>query len=193
MSERHLRVDDPPRRCEPVAILSDNAAILTRLSLDQVNLIYNDLIRVLETAPPALHISVRIHVTATATLSLSLSQPMSPTSLASPMSPLSPISGFDEKKGGALDNLSALSKTSWHTGRPNVEILLQETIASAMGSVAVNGTCPALLYRHHCSRLTVCGPHAVARDVKRVLRGHGPSSVLRGGPSVSLFIDSFSF
>ncbi|KZV61117.1 hypothetical protein PENSPDRAFT_759620 [Peniophora sp. CONT] len=142
---------------------------------DQVNLIYSDLLQVLETAPPALHISVRIHVTATATLSLSTSEPWSPTSPMSMTSPISPV--FGEKKSGAYDNLSALSKTTWHNGRPSVETVLHEAMDGAQGSVAVN----------------VCGPHTVAKDVKRVLRSHGPSSVLRGGPSVSLFVDSFSF
>ncbi|KZV61119.1 hypothetical protein PENSPDRAFT_619411 [Peniophora sp. CONT] len=131
--------------------------------VDQVNLIYNDLLQVLETAPPTLHISVRIHVTDTS------DEPSSPTS------PISPAS--DEKKGDAYDNLSALSKTTWNKGRPDVATVLHEAMDSAQGSVAVN----------------VCGPRAVAKDVKRVLRAHGPSSVLRGGPSVSLFIDSFSF
>lgn len=111
------------------------------ISADQVNLIYSDLLQVLETAPPALQISVRIHVTATATLSLSPSDSMSPMSPASLTSPIPPAAVFGEKKVGIYDKLSAFSKTTWYTGRPNVETVLEEAIASARGSVAVNGMC----------------------------------------------------
>lgn len=98
---------------------------------DHVSLIYSDLLRVLESLPPTLHISIRIHVSKSAT---------SESTPSSPESPSSPVSPIDEKKTAAYIDLAAYEQISWYTGRPDVQSVIQEAIDGAQGSVAVNGT-----------------------------------------------------
>ncbi|KAH7903964.1 hypothetical protein BJ138DRAFT_1073787 [Hygrophoropsis aurantiaca] len=64
-------------------------------------------------------------------------------------------------------------------GRPDLKKVLQEEVASAVGSMSVN----------------VCGSRGIVRSVRRALRFpvSSPLNVMRGGPSVTLRVESFGF
>ncbi|KAI9573036.1 FAD-binding domain-containing protein [Boletus coccyginus] len=82
---------------------------------------------------------------------------------------------FDKPEGAILSQ-PWLKVTS---GRPNLEHILGEEINAASGRVSVS----------------VCGPSAVAKIVRKALRlpWSSPSSPLNGGPSVTLHVKCFGY
>ncbi|KAG9309648.1 putative ferric reductase [Chiua virens] len=67
----------------------------------------------------------------------------------------------------------------FESGRADVKAILQGEVSTATGSMSV----------------MVCGSQSLARSVRRALRFpvSGPSSILRGGPSVTLHVESFGY
>ncbi|KAI0796559.1 ferric reductase NAD binding domain-containing protein [Abortiporus biennis] len=90
---------------------------------------------------------------------------------STPMSPISEKSS-DEKAG--LPIYSALKISH---GRPSISRILQDEISTALGSVSVS----------------VAGPTPLSQAVSRVLSSGitSPVSVMKGAPSVSLFVETF--
>jgi len=64
-------------------------------------------------------------------------------------------------------------------GRPDLKSILRGEVNTATGSMSV----------------TVCGSQSLARTVRRALRFpvSGPYSILSGGPSVTLHVESFGY
>lgn len=79
-------------------------------------------------------------------------------------------------------------------GRPDLRGIITEQIASAGGDISVNGT-NATNFQLFSSMTEppVCGPEPLTSSVRTALREPRPLDILRGGPDVSLHIESFSF
>ncbi|KAF9223031.1 iron reductase [Gyrodon lividus] len=75
-----------------------------------------------------------------------------------------------------------VSGASWimmKSGRPNLKAILREEVNEAVGRMSVS----------------VCGSQGLARSVRHALRFpvSGPYSILHGGPSVTLYVESFGY
>ncbi|KAI0055563.1 hypothetical protein BV25DRAFT_166890 [Artomyces pyxidatus] len=136
--------------------------------LDHVNLVYQDLLDSLWQELPGINIDVRIHVTSTGVESLRASPEGSKESVGSP-----------SKASDDTDKIVQLPRTRLEYCRPNVQAIIEEAASLAMGDMTVN----------------VCGPAGLSADVRKALRSSaaGPMSVLRGGPSISLFVEAFGY
>ncbi|EIM82002.1 iron reductase [Stereum hirsutum FP-91666 SS1] len=141
---------------------------------DHMNLIYSDLQQALLEIPTSLHVEVRVFVTSPHVDSSSLSRNTQPRD-SETSSTASVTHEGDEK---AVWKLQHMPHTTVTSGRPDVEALLTEAASLTMGgSMSVN----------------VCGPSGLTDRVRRHLRSSeaGPMAVLRGGPSINLFVEAF--
>jgi hypothetical protein len=82
---------------------------------------------------------------------------------------------------------------SLENGRPHLQNIIQNEIASASGRMSINGT--AELITGWGFRLIVfssaCGPHGMANSVRKATRAPRLVDILHGGPTVTLHIESF--
>jgi ferric-chelate reductase len=79
-------------------------------------------------------------------------------------------------------------------GRPDLYGIITEQIAGAGGDISVNGTNAANLQLVvSMTELPVCGPETMTNGVRTALSDPRPLDILKGGPNVSLHIESFSF
>jgi hypothetical protein len=146
---------------------------------DYIQWIEEALIKAVQLAPPSLTVSIRIFITA-------------PSSTMQPNPSReddSSISSSTEKKGSPehtiirKDSLSlsfmSLRGVKMENGRPNLDALLREEVDATSGRMSVS----------------VCGSQGIARSVRHALRFpvSGPSSILSGGPSVTLHVESFGY
>ncbi|KAJ8584981.1 hypothetical protein M405DRAFT_936300 [Rhizopogon salebrosus TDB-379] len=142
---------------------------------DYVQWIEDTLIKAVQLAPPSLKISIRIFIT-------------DPLSIAGSELSISALSSPVEKKGApehnvtkrdSLSSLLSLRGVKMEAGRPNLDALLKEEISSASGRMSVS----------------VCGSQGISRAVRHALRFpvSGPSTILSGGPSVTLYDESFGY
>lgn len=77
-------------------------------------------------------------------------------------------------------------------GRPDLHGLVKDKIARAAGDVSINGIVPPI---QSCwsslTQASVCGANAMANAVRSAARAPRPLDILKGGPDVSLHIESF--
>ncbi|KAF8555031.1 iron reductase [Imleria badia] len=84
-------------------------------------------------------------------------------------------------------------------GRPDLKAILHGEVNTASGSMAVTGVYFARLSVLGLwlvlTMCLVCGSQSLARSVRRALRFpvSGPHSILSGGPSVTLHVESFGY
>jgi ferric-chelate reductase len=165
---------------------------LTSCFIDYVQWIEDTLIKAVQLAPPSLKISIRIFIT-------------DPLSIAGSELSISALSSPVEKKGApehnvtkrdSLSSLLSLRGVKMEAGRPNLDALLKEEISSASGRISVSGK-----YRSRpqeiqvTNKSIVCGSQGISRAVRHALRFpvSGPSTILSGGPSVTLYDESFGY
>ncbi|KAI0067001.1 hypothetical protein BV25DRAFT_1868065 [Artomyces pyxidatus] len=143
-------------------------AAAARNIIFHINLVYQDLLDSLRQELPGVNVDVRIHVTTTDVDHLRASSEASSESV-----------GSCSKYSQDATKISQLPRTRVEYCRPNVQTIIEEAASLAAGNMAVN----------------VCGPAALSADVRRALRSPaaGPMSVLRGGPSISLFVEAFGY
>ncbi|KAI0316314.1 ferric reductase NAD binding domain-containing protein [Amylostereum chailletii] len=134
---------------------------------EDIDLIHSSLSKALHTVPSSLEVEVHIYITG------GDSSGSSETSLVH--SELDP----SEKQSSPLSKLARIPRTRIKKGRPDVREAIAEAAALAQGSMAV----------------ALCGPSSMVVDGQRALRSSlaGPANVLRGGPSITLFVESFGY
>ncbi|KAG1725634.1 ferric reductase NAD binding domain-containing protein [Suillus paluster] len=137
------------------------------------------LVKAVQLASPSLTVSIRIFITG------------SPSTTQSDLSgeDVSTLSSSTEKKGTSepivtkIESFSSplllLRGVKMEFGRPDLDALLKEEVNMASGRMSVS----------------VCGSQGIARTVRNALRFpvSGPSSILSGGPSVTLHVESFGY
>lgn len=145
---------------------------------EYVRWIEETLIKAVQLAPPSLTVSIRIFITGPPSTTQSLSREDNPS-----------VSSSTEKKGTTehivtkrvsfSSSLLSLRGVKMEFGRPDLDALLKEEVSIASGRMSVS----------------VCGSHGIARTVRKALRFpvSGPCSILSGGPSVTLHVESFGY
>ncbi|KAI0320573.1 ferric reductase NAD binding domain-containing protein [Amylostereum chailletii] len=133
---------------------------------ENVNLVYDDLAGVLHDVPSSLEVEIRFYIT-------DYNDRLDPNESSSVRSESA------SEKAENIIKLSGLAHAKSETRRPDLDMTIRDTTALAQGSVAV----------------VVCGPSGMVVDVQRTLRSSyvGPSNVLRGGPSTTLFVENFGY
>ncbi|TFK45843.1 hypothetical protein OE88DRAFT_1085175 [Heliocybe sulcata] len=143
------------------------------------------LMKAIAMAPHTMSISVAIHITSPVKLDLPRlldTFDSDARSLHSQFS-RSEESVFTEKKlegGPSVSGLFDLHAVQISYGRPNFDSILYDEMLNADGHMTVG----------------VCGSQAVARAVRSALRVNpfaGGNSVIKGGPSVTLHVESFGY
>jgi ferric-chelate reductase len=117
-------------------------------------------------------------------------------------------SGEDMKKTGVISSLTSLPSVSVIQGRPDFTTELRNEVDIAPGRMSVSGECLHNITKEEEKEtiadissllplylLIVCGSQAVAKSIRQALRFPvgSPSRILRGGASVTLFIEAFGF
>ncbi|KAG2151663.1 ferric reductase NAD binding domain-containing protein [Suillus bovinus] len=134
------------------------------------------LIKAVQLAPPSLIVSIRIFNTG----SLSTTQSMERnSSLSNAIEKNGTSEQVETQKGSSMSLLWSLRGVKMENGRSDLDVLLKEEVSMASGSMSVS----------------VCGSQGIARAVRHALRFpvSGPSSILSGGPSVTLYVESFGY
>ncbi|KAG2346386.1 hypothetical protein BDR05DRAFT_959248 [Suillus weaverae] len=135
------------------------------------------LVKAVQLAPPSLTVSIRIFNTG----SESTVQPMEEdSSLSDPTEKKgAPEQVLTRKVSSTSSMLLSLRGVKMECGRSDLNALLKEEVSMASGSMSVS----------------VCGSQGIARAVRHALRFpvSGPSSILSGGPSVTLYVESFGY
>ncbi|KAG1779947.1 ferric reductase NAD binding domain-containing protein [Suillus placidus] len=135
------------------------------------------LIKAVQLAPPSLTVSIRIFNTG----SESTVQPIEEnSSLSDPTDKKgAPEQVLIRKASSTSSMLLSLRGVKMECGRSDLDALLKEEVSMASGSMSVS----------------VCGSQGIARAVRHALRFpvSGPSSILSGGPSVTLYVESFGY
>ncbi|EGN94612.1 hypothetical protein SERLA73DRAFT_188592 [Serpula lacrymans var. lacrymans S7.3] len=149
---------------------------------DHLYWIDDTLIKAIQLAPPHLAVDIRIHVTGARTTVAPLEQAYGDDDTESIHSDSrSEIAEheYNEVVDKSKDSILAMSAVRVENGRPNLDGILKEEVGMATGRMSVS----------------VCGSQAVARATRNALRFpvSGPTSVLSGGPSVTLHIESFGY
>ncbi|KAG1870842.1 ferric reductase NAD binding domain-containing protein, partial [Suillus subluteus] len=137
------------------------------------------LIKAVQLAPPSLTVSIRIFITASSPTTQPNSSREDTSSVSSSTEKKdSPVHVIIRKHSLSLSFMS-LRGVRMENGRPNIDALLKEEVGVTSGRMSVS----------------VCGSQAIARSVRHALRFpvSGPSSILSGGPSVTLHVESFGY
>ncbi|RDB30601.1 Ferric/cupric reductase transmembrane component 1 [Hypsizygus marmoreus] len=143
--------------------------------VDHVRWISNPLQQSLRGVPSSISVEVRIFITT----AIEDAQPWDDDAPAPGAE--APADDIEVKAGGSSHGSSSdphlldLDIVSVQQGRPDLKGLLGEATAHATGPISVN----------------VCGTHALATAVRKVLRRPRTIDVLRGGPSITLHIEAF--
>jgi ferric-chelate reductase len=98
------------------------------------------------------------------------------------------------EKEMANELISRLPHVETCTGRPSVQAILEDAVGFSQGPVAVTGSLPVRsVLLAVAEKIAVCGPNGMTREAKCVLRSSlvGPLSILKGGPTVDLFVETF--
>ncbi|KAG1717753.1 ferric reductase NAD binding domain-containing protein [Suillus lakei] len=142
-------------------------------SVDHIHWIDEVLIRALRLAPPSLSISIQIHVTGAPATNEILPQSYGPNDGAKPVRDDS-CSELQDGKTMELssDSLFAIESVKLARERPDLRTFLRDEVKAATGRMSVS----------------VCGSQSITRSVLS-----SPLSVANGGPSVTLYIKSFSY
>ncbi|KAA1473381.1 hypothetical protein DENSPDRAFT_802497 [Dentipellis sp. KUC8613] len=133
---------------------------------EHIKLVYEDLRATLTDLPSSLTVDVRIFVT-------SPDVPSLPDSERS-----SVATDVDGSSENHMVKATNLPMARVEKGRPDMKVLLDEARSLAVGNMSVN----------------ICGPGGLAEGVKKALAS--PTDVvniLRGGPSVDLFVEAFDY
>jgi predicted ferric reductase len=144
---------------------------------DYVQWIEEALVKAVQLAPSSLTVSIRIFDTGSPSLSQSMEEDFN---LSSPTEKKGTPEQVVTRKGSLTSSmLLSLRGVSMEKGRSDLDALLKEEISMASGSMSVS----------------VCGSQGIARAVRHALRFpvSGPSSILSGGPSVTLYVESFGY
>lgn len=159
--------------------------------------------KVLRTAPPTLEIDIRIHVTQYGSVSIpsqgsrsTFSSGDHGISTSSRQRDLEKVVIAD-KQASAMLNLSAVSLI---LGRPNIPAILKEEADAVHGGrMGVSGTLfsisrPKQNLLKYCEP-EVCGPNSMVHSTRSALGMNvsGPAAVMKGGASVSLFVEVFGY
>ncbi|KIJ58174.1 hypothetical protein HYDPIDRAFT_119859 [Hydnomerulius pinastri MD-312] len=130
---------------------------------DHLHWIEDALYRVHELAPSSLNVSIQIFVTR--------------ENIARRESDSMKLASQDQSGGN--DGILAATWLKIEAGRPDVKAILKDEVSWASGRMSVS----------------VCGPQSLSRSVRHALRFpvSGPSSILHGGPSVTLYSESFGY
>ncbi|TFY75252.1 hypothetical protein EWM64_g8760 [Hericium alpestre] len=154
--------------------------------LEQISLVHGDLSKALEDVPPSLSVDTRIFVTAP-----SPAMPSLRDSATASITSSAPIDSPVEK----TESLG-LPLARMETGRPDIRKVLDDAASLARGSMSVNGTSRMLLcaVAAEFDVPTVCGPTGLTEDVRKALRSPaGLVNIMKGGPSIDLFVEHFDF
>ncbi|KAG2122159.1 FAD-binding domain-containing protein, partial [Suillus cothurnatus] len=144
---------------------------------DYVQWIEEALVKAVQLAPPSLTVFIRIFDTGSPSMSQSMGED---SSLSSPTEKKGTPEQVVTRKGSLTSSmLLSLRVVKMEKGRSDPDALLKEEISMASGSMSVS----------------VCGSQGIARAVRHALRFpvSGPSSILSGGPSVTLYVESFGY
>ncbi|KIK79113.1 hypothetical protein PAXRUDRAFT_162169 [Paxillus rubicundulus Ve08.2h10] len=147
---------------------------------NHIHWIDDTVIRALHLVPPSLSVSIHIHVTGVPVTTESLPR-LEDHSEKTREDPNSDI--IENQDGKAVeknkDVLNSMEAVKVENGRPNLPAILREEVECATGRMSVS----------------VCGSHGIARSVRHALRFpvSSPLNVLRGGPSVTLHVESFGY
>ncbi|KAH7925255.1 hypothetical protein BV22DRAFT_452820 [Leucogyrophana mollusca] len=130
------------------------------------------LVKAVQLAPSFLTVAIHIHITDSSALATSLGEGDSLHTASVGQD------GHDVPARGKHLILS-MPGVRMEPGRPDLDRMLKEEAAAATGRMSVS----------------VCGSQAIARSVRHALRFpvSSPSNVLRGGPSVTLHVESFGY
>ncbi|KAG1804077.1 uncharacterized protein BJ212DRAFT_1395224, partial [Suillus subaureus] len=135
------------------------------------------LIKAVQLAPPSLTVSIRIFDTGSPSTSQYMEEDFS---LSNPTEKNgTPEQVLTRKVSVSSSMLFSLHGVKMESGRADLDALLKEEVSMASGSMSVS----------------VCGSQGIARAVRHALRFpvSGPSSILSGGPSVTLYVESFGY
>ncbi|KAA1472403.1 hypothetical protein DENSPDRAFT_179747 [Dentipellis sp. KUC8613] len=134
--------------------------------VEHIDMIYEDLKKVIAAAPESLSVDIRIFITNSTTDLVGSEEASIDTQVE------------QGEKGDPMSRIMGLPRTKVEKGRPDVPQLLDEVSATARGRMTVN----------------VCGPYGLANSVRGALcTPSGLSNILHGGPSVELYIEAFGF
>ncbi|KAG2112970.1 ferric reductase like transmembrane component-domain-containing protein [Suillus discolor] len=127
------------------------------------------LIKAVQLAPPSLTVSIRIFNTGSPSMTQSMEEVSGLPNITEKIVTFEPTSSM----------LLSLRGVKMESGRSDLDALLKEEVSMASGRMSVS----------------VCGSYGIARAVRHALRFpvSGPSSVLSGGPSVTLYVESFGY
>ncbi|KAG1870856.1 ferric reductase NAD binding domain-containing protein [Suillus subluteus] len=144
---------------------------------EYVQWIEEALVKAVQLAPHSLTVSIRIFNTGSPSTSQSMevdSNLLNPTEK----------NGIPEqvmtRKGSSISSmLMSLREVKMESGRADLDTLLKDEVSVASGSMSVS----------------ICGSQGIARAVRHALRFpvSGPSSILSGRPSVTLYVESFGY
>ncbi|KAG1795142.1 ferric reductase NAD binding domain-containing protein [Suillus plorans] len=135
------------------------------------------LIKAVQLAPPSLTVSIRIFITGSPSTTQSMEEV---SGLSNPTEKNVTFEQVVTRKSPLTSSmLLSLRGVKMESGRSDLDALLKEEVSMASGRMSVS----------------VCGSHGIARAVRHALRFpvSGPSSVLSGGPSVTLYVESFGY
>ncbi|KAG1870854.1 ferric reductase NAD binding domain-containing protein [Suillus subluteus] len=142
-----------------------------------VEWIEETLIKAIQLAPPSLTVSIRIFNSG----SPSTSQLMEENSSLSNLTEKNRIPEQVVTRRGFLTSsiLFSLREVKMESGRADLDALLKGEVSMTSGRMSVS----------------VCGSQGIARTVRHALRFpvSGPTSILNGGPSVTLYVESFGY
>ncbi|KAF9219039.1 hypothetical protein BS17DRAFT_469519 [Gyrodon lividus] len=143
---------------------------------NHIHWIDDTLIRALQLAPPSLSVSIRIYVTGAP-----ITTEFLPRLDSEKNDSHSEIVEIESGKAMTKnkDLLHAMAAVEISSGRANLPAILREEVECATGRMSVS----------------VCGSQPIARSVRHALRFpvSSPLNVVNGGPSVTLYIESFGY
>ncbi|KAL4063886.1 ferric reductase NAD binding domain-containing protein, partial [Scleroderma yunnanense] len=136
-----------------------------------INWIDEPVCKALQLVPPSLAVSIRIHVTR----KHAVAERDTVNGAGRETLELPAVSAESTARGDLL----AFESVKTECGRPDLIKMLGEEVQSATGKLSVS----------------VCGSPGIAQTVRQALRPpvSSPISVLHGGPSVSLFVETYGY
>ncbi|KAG1731750.1 ferric reductase NAD binding domain-containing protein, partial [Suillus lakei] len=146
---------------------------------EYVQWIEEALIKAVELAPPSLTVSIRLFITGSSSTAQSNSSKEDNSTLASSSEKKGSPEHIVTRRDSLSSSFLSLRGVKMEAGRPNLDALLKEEVSVTSGRMSVS----------------VCGSQGIARAVRHALRFpvSGPSSILSGGPSVTLHVESFGY
>ncbi|KAH7920226.1 hypothetical protein BV22DRAFT_1021612 [Leucogyrophana mollusca] len=139
---------------------------------DHIHWINEALVKAVQLAPSSLTVAIYIHLTG-------------PSAVTTPLGEVDSLHtasvGHDGHEPSVKSKQSILYMpgVTVEQGRPDLDRMLKEEVMTTIGRMSVS----------------VCGSQPIARAVRNALRFpvSSPSNILRGGPSVTLHVESFGY